>query len=570
MTDPINERPAFPTPPRGLPVAVTTWAGDLIRTMTQIAGEANPRMNDVIRKSNEEIRITDHGARTDGSDASPGFQRALEAVIAAGGGLLRLPPGDVLLNSQVVASAAGLNIAIVGAGPEVTRLIVPASNTTGGFAITSTDKASQVTLRDFSMLADGKQLGTGIKIALPTTAGNRHNRSVYMNRVEIKGIDVTEDCFTTMLDLTGCWRPALDGVVVGGPFGPGVTGNWTDASAHFFATLGIDLDDCYHPELNNCYVWSAVTGISCVSSGGEAEEGFRMRNTNIVGVKTALKWTRAAQEPTLWITNCHWTYRDVGLDISGAKFITITGCVPFNQDVDTEFSGTPVDIHLKDTAVTHIHHNAFHFDGHPTKRVNIHLDTATAGKDLIVAHNFFNAKADVAVKIGSGATNVLLDGNYYPGTITTEVDDASGKAVIIGPTASNKWTIESQDDGAANFPVLELYRRSTSPAPDDKLGALILSGQNDASPTPAKIDYVTVRGLIIDETDGTEDSALQIFTQAGGAVGLRWDLRAAVVDDDTALLLQYKPGSGGATVQRVSVGTTDSGGTNFRLLRVPN
>jgi peptidoglycan/xylan/chitin deacetylase (PgdA/CDA1 family) len=43
----------------------------------------------------------------------------------------------------------------------------------------------------------------------------------------------------------------------------------------------------------------------------------------------------------------------------------------------------------------------------------------------------------------------------------------------------------------------------------------------------------------------------------------------SLTEGDTALLIEYR-NSGGATVQRVSVGAADSGGSGFRVLRVPN
>lgn len=65
-----------------------------------------------------------------------------------------------------------------------------------------------------------------------------------------------------------------------------------------------------------------------------------------------------------------------------------------------------------------------------------------------------------------------------------------------------------------------------------------------------------------------------VFRQAANALGMSVGgvehARLSVPGSgDTALLIRYDPGTG-ATFQRVTVGVADSGGTGFRVLRVPN
>lgn len=45
---------------------------------------------------------------------------------------------------------------------------------------------------------------------------------------------------------------------------------------------------------------------------------------------------------------------------------------------------------------------------------------------------------------------------------------------------------------------------------------------------------------------------------------------SALADNETAIAVRYKPGTGATKIERVSVGAVDSGGTGFRVLRVPN
>ena len=54
MVRQVPETPGLPGPPRGLPVAITTWAGDLIRVLSGILAESNIRLNRMLPKDGTE------------------------------------------------------------------------------------------------------------------------------------------------------------------------------------------------------------------------------------------------------------------------------------------------------------------------------------------------------------------------------------------------------------------------------------------------------------------------------------------------------------------------------------
>ncbi len=60
------------------------------------------------------------------------------------------------------------------------------------------------------------------------------------------------------------------------------------------------------------------------------------------------------------------------------------------------------------------------------------------------------------------------------------------------------------------------------------------------------------------------------FQDAAGSVEFLRVSGTALADNDTVLLVRYKPGAGAAIIGRVTVGGPDSCGTGFRCLRVPN
>ncbi len=541
-------------------------AGNFVKTVpVSAAGSTTPRS--LTARFAEVINVLDYGAVGDGvTDDATAVQAALNIIVTAGFGALYFPAGNYIIGTQVAISSSAQEIAIYGDGVEVTKLTVPSTNTTGALSLTFTDRTSQITVRDMSILADGKQLGTGLKITQPE-GGNRHNRTVYLSHLEVKGIDTTEDCFITSIDLTGCWRPLLDAVIVGGPFGTGISDDWSNTSEQFFSTLGIDLDDCYSPALQNCYIWSAATGISSITTGAAEEEGFYMTNTKIVGVKTALDWQRTGREPELWIDNCHWNYRDAGLVFDGAKFISVKGCLSFNEDTTPEFGGTPADIHLKNTEKSIIEGNVFHFDGNPNTRIGVFVDSTTNADNVLIMNNIFSGTFADAVKVGAGATSVVIFGNLYPGTITDKIDDASAAAIVMDPDSASSWRIEGYGTGAARGPVLYLDRRSPSAAAADIAGAAVWRALN-ASGTLTEL--ASIRVEIDDATNASEDATMTAFLVRAGSQLRVFDLSGVETNNNTAMFLAYKPGAGAATRQRVTVDAVDTAGAGFRGLRVPN
>ena len=54
MVQPVGERPAFPSPPRGLPIGVTEWASSMVKVLSNLLSETNTRLNRVLPKDGTE------------------------------------------------------------------------------------------------------------------------------------------------------------------------------------------------------------------------------------------------------------------------------------------------------------------------------------------------------------------------------------------------------------------------------------------------------------------------------------------------------------------------------------
>ena len=107
--------------------------------------------------------------------------------------------------------------------------------------------------------------------------------------------------------------------------------------------------------------------------------------------------------------------------------------------------------------------------------------------------------------------------------ISPDVVDFDAGITISTTDNTSNLILTSTDADANAGPVLELYRNSSSAADNDEIGRIYFYGEND---NDEKIEYGLIRGTIVDASDGTEDSALQIYTYSGGGQRNRIDLLA--------------------------------------------
>ena len=517
------------------------------------------------RRNIKEVDISWFGAEGDGqTDSSAAVSAALDFCILTNS-TFSAPAGDFLLSSIVEKTPVFSKINMIGKGTGSTRFLV--NNTSGGISIQSTSRSTEMFVSGIEFLANLKGAGVGLRITMPS-GGNRHNRSIALYDVKASVINENNNTdygyFVQSFDFSGCWRPLLTNVVVSGPWGPGMSDDLSDTSPIYKSEIGINLNGCYGVEVHESYIWSCQVGISNTSTDNPGPEGFILSNTNIVEVKKALVFSRASQEPTIWISNCHYNYRDRGLEITGSKLININSCVPYNVDTLEEFGGTPEDIFLDNVSMAIISKNIFHFDGNSNRR-NIALIGSTSIDNIFIDNNIFNSLASTAVLIGSSATSVFIKDNQYPGNITTKVDDNSNASTIMEQDGSGTYKLESGRANESDGPIYSLFRNSQSPAQNDVIGNLSFDGNNSLA---NKINYSNIRTSVISPTSSVEKSALQFFTRNSGQIQQIMDLRDAESTNQTAMLLMVNNGS--KVIKRVAIGPVDSGGAGFRQLIVSN
>jgi hypothetical protein len=157
------------------------------------------------------------------------------------------------------------------------------------------------------------------------------------------------------------------------------------------------------------------------------------------------------------------------------------------------------------------------------------------------------------------------------GTFSGAVEFASGFTASDGSTItvddnSDNLTLTSTDADANGGPNLRLYRNSSSPADGDMIGQIDFEGRNDNS---QDIVAASIRSVIDDVSDGTEDSRLIFETITGGsqAEPLRFkpgetvfnessaDIDFRVESDGDANAFFLNAGTGNLTISNVSTNT---------------
>ena len=146
----------------------------------------------------------------------------------------------------------------------------------------------------------------------------------------------------------------------------------------------------------------------------------------------------------------------------------------------------------------------------------------------------------------------------------TGLETLSDGVTITTPDNTTQLTLASTDADASVGPVLDLYRNSSSPADNDRLGSITFRGRNDNS---QDVTYATFRAFSADVTDGSEDTEFELTTiNAGSEVARMTSTRTATIFNQSGSgSVDFRVESGNnanmlvvnAGDDRVGIGTAD-------------
>jgi hypothetical protein len=125
-------------------------------------------------------------------------------------------------------------------------------------------------------------------------------------------------------------------------------------------------------------------------------------------------------------------------------------------------------------------------------------------------------------------------------------------------------TVTGTGDDGTEGPALVIKRNSASPADDDKLGALVFKGENDADQA---VTYGKISANALDVSDGTEDGQLdfKVITNGSSATVATLDATALFLNTGTDLTFE----GDGADAHELTLTVADSLDAD-RTITLPN
>ena len=153
-------------------------------------------------------------------------------------------------------------------------------------------------------------------------------------------------------------------------------------------------------------------------------------------------------------------------------------------------------------------------------------DTVSIGTDTLTfagtSNEIETTVTNNQIQIGL-PNNVTIAGNLtVNGTCTTLNTEVTSTTTAT----ENNFVIVSTDDGADAAPDLKLYRNSSSPANDDRIGNLLFTGRNDNS---QDFDFSQITTRITDVRDSCETSYLTLKTANEGTLAERLTIKGGLV-----------------------------------------
>jgi len=149
------------------------------------------------------------------------------------------------------------------------------------------------------------------------------------------------------------------------------------------------------------------------------------------------------------------------------------------------------------------------------------IDTAHIADDAVTADklaNAINTSIDAKLPLAGGTLTGALTGTTATFSTADNLDTL---------------TLTSTDADANAAPNLRMYRNSASPADGDVASQIDFEGRNDNS---QDVVYGTIKSIVQDVSDGTEDGKIEINTMIGGSSTRRLSISSAdsetVFNDD--------------------------------------
>lgn len=502
----------------GVASAAVAGTDYLVGTVTQTGTGAVARS--VATKVLERFTPEDFGAVGDGStDDGPEIQLAINAMIAAGGGVLDLGPKayriatDISINNITAAEC----ITIRGCGSAT--VLDFSGAITKGLAFNSTSTVTNIrprfALRDFKIQTSKKNAGNALAV---TYADN-----VYAHdSVRITGVEIIQT-HTRLSDSGSDYGYWTKGVVLTNCRDATIS-DWSftgemDLSPDTSAGIEL-LGECTGTRILSGHILESTTGINIAGTC----EGTYISDTEIVYCVYGVRMNIASgAEPVLSLSNCHINASTAGVYATNVMFVQASNCNFFaaaalNSGTWPDWYGIIIDgANSKQAQITGC---SFTKESGRTGDNTFGVRIGDGSAYRITGNNFYGLSGNqltFGISVASGVDDVMIIGNGYTDVAAPRITAGVSNLVIKERVDFAEVGTLTLANGANNDIVLadaEIFE-ITGPT-----GAFNITGFS----APSGSRRITIRNTTAQNmtltNDATSTAANRIYTQTSADVAL--------------------------------------------------
>ena len=283
----------------------------------------------------------------------------------------------------------------------------------------------------------------------------------------------------------------------------------------------------------------------------------KLANSSFTLVDTSSTSTQITLGETLKIQG---TTNEVNTSVSGD---TITIGLPDNVTItgNLTINGTTTTVSSTNTTLTDSLLELNSGAGSNANDTGIIMERGSTGDNAIM---MWDESADKFVVATTTAT-ADATGNISHTKADFEGADIKGSTGTFTSTGiGTVLTVTGSGDDGTEGPALVIKRNSASPADDDKLGALVFKGENDADQA---VTYGKISANALDVSDGTEDGQLDFKVMTAGTSATVATLDATALFLNTGTDLTFE--GDGADAHELTLTVADSLDAD-RTITLPN
>src|SRR5690349_3821613 len=528
-----------------------------------------------------------YGAMGNGSDDdTSAIQAAINAAQASGGGVVYLPSGTYKTTSALATTVS--NVQIKGDGAGLT--VIKPTGTLSPFIAFTIDGPAQGA--ELGPITANFTRGTAV-IALTSVAGIaagdllRINSIVTLDTFGCSATLIAEITSINSLQVTLEAPAPIDFLTTETP----TCGKFNYVSHNGISDLTIDMAGAtgvvtraIRTQNTGEAIFENLEILNCTESGFQNWRGYRCVYNNI-----RLRWCGSGQESDFQTQDqsfCHYSSinsinaKGFGPQWIACAYSTVNGAVAFGEGgrgikfhgcqqctVNNLAIGTPlytglaISLRTQYCTFTNVSVSGcgpsgtsndvgIWFSGHRN------IGNRIIGCTLVGNNNW-------DIQFNDGDTDNLIIGAQF--TDTNKVNNVGDSTNAVLYNAQNFTGLVTSNEGSAGELQSGFMKQSTTPAVGDFLGRYQWRGRSSADNERV---YAEVSGVIISPTNAAEYGRLDLNLMENGAVVTHLQLQAPA-DGEVGLLIRRNVG-GTLTTEQVSMGDPNSGGTGYKLLRVPN